>query len=586
MSSSRYELKETDVLVIGGGMAGLWAAIRARELVPRVILVDKARVGRSGASVFTHTTMGPVPDEAFEDWRREAVELSGYIVDQELVGIIHRVNTERLRDMVKWGVALERDEKGDLKLEAVRGAKVRRSVLWNGRQAMDTMRRVVESKGVELVERVMVTDLLTSDGEHPTKGQIVGAVGLRTRTGEMVAFRCKAAVVATGGTSPKLRSFYVDNGTGEGLAMAFRVGAELGNMELAFNPCFSTWARSFVTGGQQQFLMYGAKIVNRLGERFMAKYFPPEVANPEYEGNAEFGELCRAMAVEILEGRGPVYFDMRGWPPENIEKMHRILPATMVAFNKAGIDLTHDLVETTPIVNLYSFTGEAAVRIDQHGESNIRGLFAAGVSALTGVGINPQASCAAIGYIAGENAARLASDTRHGVLDSVQIESLRQTLFQPLHREDGISPDSLYLKANNVVVPYEISFFKHADRIRATLKVIRRLAQEELPRVKAADIHELVKANEARSFLIMLEVMFASALERKESRISHYREEYPYRDNENWLRWVLARIDSRGAIQFRTLPVILDPVRLNEALRVPARVQYTWRKGITRDPFG
>ena len=340
---------ETEILVIGGGLAGLWASIRAKDFAEKVTLVDKAKVGRSGASVFCHSTIGPAPEDKFAEWKKEFVERGKYLIDQQWIDILLQENSERLRDMERWGVAFEKDEKGELKTEAVRGQKITRTVLYEGRQMLGKVREEASRRGVEIVDRVMITDLLTSDGNYPTGGHIVGAVGLQTRTGEFLVFRCKAAVVSAGGISHKLHQSYVDNVTGDGQAMAFRAGAEMGNMELSATSRFGNWDRRFAAGGQQQFLMYGAKIVNRLGERFMEKYkSSAAVEDPEFEGHTDFAVLCKAMAIEILEGRGPVYFDLRDWPQENIDKMRKILPETMAAFDDAGIDLRKQLVEAPP----------------------------------------------------------------------------------------------------------------------------------------------------------------------------------------------------------------------------------------------
>ncbi len=576
--TQNYVVKETDVLVVGGGLAGLWAAIRAKDMAPRVTLAEKGKVSRSGASVFCHSTRAPLPENQFDVWLKETVERSGYLADQKLAEIIILENNKRIRDMERWGVIFDRDEKGSLRAECVRGEKTVRSISFQGKQMMETMRNVALGKGVEFAERVMIIDLLTSDGQHPTKGHIVGAVGLHTRTGDVIIFKCGAVIISSGGTSAKVHCHYADNITGDGLAMAFRAGADMLNMEFAANPSFGNWERKFNTGGQQQFLMNGARIINRHGERFLTKY--PAWARseePEFEGNVEFGDLCRAMAIELLEGRGPVYFDLRSWSQENIRKMRRVLPVTMAAFDAAGIDVSKQPIECTPMMVNYGMSTSAGIRVDVNFQSTVPGLFATGVCAMIGAGQKPQAVCNVTGYVSGEKSAALAGSNK--MPSQEQVSKIAQRVLAPLQRGKGPLADEVYDRLNRIVMPYEISLFKEETRLRRALGTLRNIVAEQLPVVRARNPHELVKANEVRSYAQMLLLMLSGALERKESRFGHYREDYPYSDDINWLKWTVASSDENGEIKLETEPVVLPLYRPEEPSRIPARIQFTFGKG-------
>lgn len=173
------------------------------------------------------------------------------------------------------------------------------------------MRAQLLSQGVRLVERVMVIELLTSDGYHPTQGRVVGALGIHTRNGQSVVFKAKAVVQATGTMGHKLHGCYADNLTGDGQAMAFRAGAEHLNLEFSFIPGF----HGFVKGklailAIMPFQTQGAHIINSLGQRFMKNYMPERM-----ERLSTFGLLALAWSKEVLERRGPVYFDMRHFTP-------------------------------------------------------------------------------------------------------------------------------------------------------------------------------------------------------------------------------------------------------------------------------
>ena len=133
--------------------------------------------------------------------------------------------------MESWDVPFLRDSSGGLYTRKGRNHEVNRAIYAPGIGMMEKMKEHALTEGVELLERVMVTDLLTSDGQHPTEGRVVGAVGLQSRTGELYIFKAKAVVLANGLISNKLHISFSDNLTGEGQAMALRAGAEFSGME-------------------------------------------------------------------------------------------------------------------------------------------------------------------------------------------------------------------------------------------------------------------------------------------------------------------------------------------------------------------
>jgi succinate dehydrogenase / fumarate reductase flavoprotein subunit len=564
------EVQESEVLVIGGGLAALSAAIGAKNFADRVTLVEKAKVGRSGAGIYCHAYGAPVPDDAFERRLGEMVRQSGYLGDQSWFEIYLREIGERQRDMEKWGVLFEKDEQGNLKRDEIRGMGPKFMALAYGKQVIEATVQYARRTGVKVVERIAVIDLLTSDGNYPTEGHVVGAVGINTRTGQFIVFKSKAVVITTGMISGKLHRIWLDNVTGDGHAMAFRAGAEIGGME--FSPStFGIWNRKFSTGGQGQFQYGGTKLVNRLGEEFLYKYEGASKEFVGFEGREPWGELTRAIAVEILEGRGPVYFDCRAWDQEKIDKMRKLQPFVMMSFDEQGVNMKRDLVEGTPMVGTYANICQAGIRVNTLSESTVRGLYAAGAAAMYGAVTIPQGMCLVAGYRAGENAAKWARDIEFTDNFSVQARRLKEAIFLPLQIKEGISPSEIYDSANKVVTPWGASIFKREERIREVLGEIRRIARDDLPRVKARDSHELVKATEARNFVLLMELHNLAALERKESRMTHYREEYPYTDDRNWLKWILLKNDGKGGVQLK-----IEPVPLGRSAIIP--------DGLTRKP--
>ncbi len=561
------EIIVADVLVVGTGSAGCRAALRASELGKQVVLVDKGALGRSGASPFTHGMLAPVPSGAHRAWLEELVGQSQYLADQEWLEVILKEQGDRVKELLDWGVEFEKNADGTLRYVSARGQIVSKAINFNGLQMMDKLRDVVRKREIRVVERVMLIDLLTSDGEYPTRGQVVGAVGLNTLTGKIYVFKAKAIVLATGpfGTKCHLGT-YMDGLTGEGQAAAFRAGAALTSMEFATHGAFNYIENRFRVIGQSKLQGLGARFINRLGERVMEKY------DPQTLEQSTFALICQSLVKEVLEGRGPVYLDMRHFTEEQIDTLGRILPETMKSLVEAGIDIRDKLVEVKPVANLASTGPGAGIRTGIRGETNVSGLFAAGNVSKVPQGVAnwgsiPQSYAFVSGYRAGESAAKFASLPQNVDIRSKQIEEIVYETEAPFRKKRGLKPDEIFHAINRIVNPAERFYFKSETRINKTLDELRGL-QKELPGLYAGDVHELTKANEARNILLMAELVYLSALQRRESRGPHYREDYPFRDDKHWLKWIIAQRTSEETT-VKAVPVPLDRYPLKpESLEV------------------
>lgn len=573
--TDKGEIIETDVLVIGAGCAGCWAAIRASELSPRVTLVEKGVVSRSGTTLYCHDMLAPMPEGELQTWLREIVEHTEFMSDQAFAQVLLEEEGDRVRDMVSFGVHFERDDRGELHRSLGRGHTVSKVCTYDGRKLMEVMKRQAASKGVKLMERVMITDLLTRDGKIPTLDRVVGAVGLHTQTGKFLIFKAKAVIIATGLITAKLHFSYGDNLTGDGQAMAYRAGAELAGLEFNFGPTFASLRQGGATIGTLiQFQTQGAHIVNARGERFMERYLPERK-----ERRATMGLLGQAMVKEILEGRGPIYFDMRHFDNEHYLRVRRIIPITMAALDDAGINPRKELVPCRPMVTWIGAAGCGGLKIDLHGETNVPGLLAAGIAAqfpgcaesLSGLKISV---CSVFGYRAGERAARIAAEQMFAEIDGSQLDDIRKAIFAPAKRQTGIGPMEVYQRLAKKLVHPEFSIVKREETIREMLKEVARVEEEDLPRLCARDFHELIKTNEARNFVHMMAPAYVCALERKESRLTHYRCDFPYRDDVEWLKWVVVKkVDSGLGIRYEPLPLETSPVKPEKREKIPAPIQ-------------
>lgn len=569
MSSDIESVIDTDVLIIGGGLTGCRAALRAKDFCDSVTLVEKAHLARSGATVFAHTMLAAAePDERI-GWLKEIVEASLYLADQEWIEMILIEQPQRIRELEEIGVPFERDREGNLTRSLARGQKITRAINYDGMKLMEALREDIIHKGINLIERVAMTDLLTSDGRYPTSGHIVGAVGFHTRTGEFFVFKSKAVVITTGPSTSHCNFNYVDNLTGDGTVAAFRAGADLTGMENCHHGTFNYFERKFKIIGQSKLQGLGAYIVNREGERFMQRY------DPDMKELSTLGLICQAMTKEVMEGRGPIYFDMRHFTQEKIETLRRVLPVLMKGLDDTDIDIRKQLVECTPLISIMGSGPGAGIKTNTDCESNVPGLFAAGSATkipqgAANFGCMAQAYANVSGYRAGERAGKRAALPTDLEFDYDQANALKNRIFSPLSKTNGVYPDDLFLRIMELTTPPNYSLFKSEAYIKEVLEKIQAIEDQDLEQLCASDIHDLVKSNEARNMLVLAKLTNIAALERKESRGAHYRKDFPYRDDVDWLKWVVLRNKGeKVAVESVPVPFERYPIQPEKRVRVP-----------------
>ncbi len=565
--------KETDVLVVGGGLAGCWAAIRAKEFAPRVTLVDKAIISRSGCSSWAYYLLAPPPVEERQVWAKEMVGRGDFMNNQEWVEVLLREHPQRIQQMQSWGIPFETDEKGQLLVKKGRGHRNTGFVSSDASTRMGRLKKIAAERGVEIVERVMLTDLLTSDGRYPTNGSVVGIVGWQVRTGKMLVIRSKSVVLATGPITPS------SNLSGDGQGMAFRAGAELMGMEFCTSPT------AYITDSKRRqlssinvlFASLGFRILNNRGERFMEKY------DPVLKERTDWPLLCLAFAKENIEGRGPTLLDMSQVKQEDIDYFARLHPGRMAPFLEAGIDLSKDKLVCTADNKIGSSNGEGGIRIDIEGKTSIPGLYAAGsvcknpVHGTYTVGGVNLAFCCTSGYRAGERAGKDSLSRETPKLADFPLDSLQKALFAPLERKRGSLPDQLLDRIDEIITPARVSLIKREDHLKEALAALEQLERDVLPGVRARDLHELQKAEGARNTLLIGKLTFLASLERKECRRGHYREDYPFRDDINWLKWIVLRSGGADKVDMKIENIPFDkyPFKPEKREKIPHIIQFT-----------
>jgi len=545
---------KTDVLIIGGGGAGFRAAIGARETGVEVTLVSKGPLARSGATPMAGADftldgkslhdMGykGAPNDSFENVFNDIVIQGFYLNNQKLVEHYVRNAPERLRELIDWGLKITGSEE--------------RAVYSSGLGIMRVLLKKARSLGIEMIEDVMLLDLITKDG------RVTGALGLDIKKGEFILFKSGAVIIATGGWH---KAFWPNTGmrdlSGEGIAMAHRAGADIGNMEF-ITFCNNVFYEPPIWQGSIApyivSLLSGGELTNTAGEKVFEKYDPITVkAGSSTEWNKCFVSFI-AMK-EVREGKGlpngGLYYSRGDVPWETFEP-----PVSSFFPNRKykAIDLSEffrKLKANEPVV-----VGPAAeyfdggIVINENYESTIEGLFAAGECTLGPFGANRIFSAITEilvhGAQAGNNAGNYARNVQNPEFDGQIISVLQEKVEYILKRKEGIRPGPVRRKIQEKAHRY-LNPVRTGEELKAFIDFLENVKKDEMPHFAVSSSSriynkEWVDAIEIENMVHLLEVSAKSALFRKESRGVHYREDYPVTDNDRWLKETIVKKTEDG----------------------------------------
>ncbi len=555
---------ETDVLVVGGGGAGFRAAIGAREAGVRALLVSKGPLARCGATPMAGadftldglslSRMGfpGEPKDTEEKFFNDIVTQGFFLNNQKLMEQYIRSAPARLKELLDWGMKVDSSEQ--------------RAIFTSGLGLVDAVYRRAKECGVDFLEDVMVLDIATQ-GE-----KVVGALGLNISTGDFIHFRAKAVVVATGGWH---KAFWPNTGmrdlSGEGIAMAHRAGAEIGNMEFITFCCNillwpPLWRGSLATYILS--LRLDAELTNSAGEVFLRKYDPFVVKWGTYmEWNKGF--VSFASMREIRDGKasphGGIYFRLSSTPYETFEK---IALGRFPNWKYKALDLSEmpDLIkagkplEVGPVVEYF----DGGIVVNEKFETAVEGLYAAGECSLGPFGSNRV--CSAItemlvhGADAGRNAGEYAKKAGNPDLPSQALKTLGEKAEQALVRRDALRPAQIRRQVQEMAHK-NLSPIRTQKELSAFLSFLDKTIQDDLPRLATASKRkvynkEWVDAIELENILHLLKCATMSALHRTESRGVHFREDFPYTDNDNWLKENIIKYE-KGRLEVYRRPVTM-----------------------------
>ena len=544
---------ETDVLIIGAGPSGMWTAKHLKELEPglQVTVVDKAGADWGGLMTMSEGDFDAVtPEENIDEWVKDLVYYWDGLCDQELMETLFRASYDRLCEYEKLGCTYTRKEDGNFKGIPQRGldnvklciTKVKGT---GGEDMRDSLNKEMRRLDIQRIGRIMVTELLQQDGH------ITGAVGFHVRTGQFYSFAAKAVVIACGRGGWKC-SYGKNTSTGEGLLLAYQAGAELCNMEFA-----EVWnvPKLFSWEGQTVLLPLGAKFVNAKGESFMERY------SPVLKGNTDPHYTTMAMAMETKAGRGPIYFDTSDLKEEDREFVQPAAGWQLLNHNKLkniGIDFFRGTTEWQPQI-LSSFGGIVA---DAYGRTKVKGLYAVGRSRFLDAGVYiggfDLSTTATTGYLAAEGIHQYLQQEGSSISTQPSKEDLetKRSLLSEQLQKTGVNGKEVLRKIQELVLPYNVSILKSEKSLNSALHELQQIQKDLLPEMGSGDAHYLMKCKEIEAIATVTEMFLKASLMRKETRGGHYREDYPQRDDQNWLGWIKIRQEN-GNMKLHLEPVPL-----------------------------
>ncbi|TFG27769.1 FAD-dependent oxidoreductase [Candidatus Thorarchaeota archaeon] len=524
-----------DLLIIGAGLAGLRVAIElAKDFDVAVITkVHPLRSHSVAAQGGINASLGE--GDSWESHAFDTVKGSDYLADQDVTEILAKEAPRAVIENERWGTAFSRTDDGKIAQRPFGGAAFPRTCYAADRTGHNLLHTTFEQalkSGVTFYDEWFVTSLVR-DEDH-----ICGLTALQIATGEIHSFIGKSVVIATGGFGRVYsHSTNAIINTGDGCALALRVGAPLKDMEfIQFHPTTLYGSSILMSEGARG---EGGYLVNSEGNRFMDRYAPEKMEL------APRDIVARAIQTEINEGRGIdgkyVHLDLRHLGREKI--LERLPGIREISIHFAGVDPIDEPIPIKPGQH-YSMGG---VHTDKYGVTPISGLFSVGEAACMSVhganrlGGNSLLETLVFGKVVGEKIREFipcASEPSPNCVDDEAFK-IREKLQEIMLKESGESPSEIR-EVMGSTMDSLVGVYRKEEDLKAALTMIREL------KVRLKNVYgghsdkrynfSLIRILELENMLDLAEVITMGALMRRESRGAHWRLDYPVRDDENFLK--------------------------------------------------
>ena len=547
-----------DILIDGGGIGGLSCAAAIKERAPEadVLIIEKQTAGYSGKAnkgggvlqYFDTEKVDPMEFLAFH-----VNTIGAFLGDQELMLKYVNMNHEMMDTMSAWGVNVPKNEDGTYNVIPT-GPMT--SMICVDLDITLKIRKYAEKLGVKIMDKTAMAELFAKDGH------ISGAAAYSILDGEFYIVDAGTVILATGSQNYRLASMW-SSGRGDGIAAAYRVGAEMRNAEFGnFAQLMKVRSHNEVVFGENY--MYNAK-----GE-FITKNFR------SFRESDISSTAIREWYLQMKSGNGPIHLDYgdekvgdnameRLWSRPYGQKFRDINTA---AANAVDTDL-----EVCPL-----FIGEQSpIRVDGDMQTTIKGLYAIGDCSYCGSGA-PGAVPAPPGRNRGSGilnavfAALVCAEAVSGAMPEIwstvsdeDAEVCRCKLYKPLYREKGHTAKEVIALVQEAMAPAERSVYMEKSRMEEAEALVDKAA-EYAAELTASDMHELLACHEAEAMVLSAKMHYAASQMRKESRGWFLREDYPEMDNENWLKWIIIKNeDGKMALHTEPVPIEKWPVQPQKA---------------------
>jgi len=554
-----------DLVIVGGGLAGLAAALKAAPDLD-VVVISKVHPLRShsvAAQGGINAALGNHPEGKDDSWEKHAfdtVKGSDYLSDQTAAELMCQRAIPVLYELEHLGVPFSRFPGGVIAQRPFGGAGFPRTCYAADRTGLVILHTLYEQalrRKVRFYEEWLVTNLVVREG------RCYGLLAYDLHSGEIISIRAKAVIFATGGYGRVYqKSTNALINLGSGIGMAFRAGVPLKDMEFVqFHPTSLLGKNILITEGARG---EGGYLINNQGKRFMADYAPStmELAPRDI--------VARAIQTEINEGRGfegeYVYLDLRHLGKEKIIK--RLPGIREICLYFGGLDPIEEPIPIQPAQH-YSMGG---IDVDENCASPIEGFYAAGECSCVSVhganrlGGNSMLETVVFGQIAGRFASEYIKDIKGSQSDEkalgyIQDEAarLQSKVNQWLKNKSKRNVYHLFHRLRHLMMD-KVGIFREKKKLAEALEEIREIRHEYRHLSLWSDcLHycqEFITMMEFESMLDIAEVITMGALAREETRGSHYRTDFPTRDDQHWLKHTIARYnDERPQLTYREVKI-------------------------------
>lgn len=565
MAVKAYPLEEQyyDVLVIGAGGAGLRAALAAVEGGARVAVVSKVPTLCSHTGAAQGGINAALGNHSKDDWRWHAYDTvrgSDWLGDQDAIAYMCNKAPEAILELEHMGMLFSRDAKGQIYQRAYGGQSTeygkgglayRACAVADrtGHALLYTLQGQALKAGVEIWEECIALDLLMAEGS------CLGAIVWKLESGELFTLRAKTTIIATGGGGQMYLSTTTASAcTGDGGAMVLRAGLPLQDMEFTqFHPT-SLYSTGILVSEAAR--AEGGMLFNVAGERFMERYAP------KYKDLASRDVISRAIVREIREGRGcgpkRDYIELRlQHLPEDVLR-ERIPSAAAVARTFSHLDIRRDAIPILPAAHFImgGIPTDRQSRVFAN-EVPVPGLMAIGEASCTSVhganrlGCNSLLELVVFGKSAGELAARVSEG--HRALPAASVEKILNRFDVIRHKKGGIQVSALR-RSMREVMHHHAAIFRTDDVLKAGMRKMQEISQIRHDSLGISDKSliwntELAAALELDNLLAQSFVALASAAYRTESRGAHFRDDYPERNDADWLAHTTAYLEADETVR-------------------------------------